>query len=457
VTAPADNPGFPLGGDDADPALADDTGATFTYGELRSAVDAAAAEIAHHGGGVAFIGTAATAAVVIDVLACLQAGVAAVLLGPSNDADLARLAAAYRPDIARNIDVPTGGAAGRTAGDTLGDGDAAMRTALLLPTSGSTGSPKFARISLASLVASARSIAAVLGLGAGERGLANLPLHYSYGLSVVVSHLVSGATVVLTGHSAVRPELWDVVRNQQVTSIPGVPYSYHLYRRVGVLDMDLPHLRTMTQAGGRLDPAVVRELHDRLTTQGRRLFVMYGQTEATSRMSVLDPADLPEHAGSVGHPVPSGAFRIAGPGDDGVGEVLYSGPNVMLGYAHGRDDLAKPDELGGNLATGDLGRLDDGGRLWLTGRIKRIVKLYGERVSLDDIEALASPWGIAVATDLGDDRLGVFVEGRVPADASRSLERQLGVPPRTVQVVALDALPRTSSGKVDYTKLGVDG
>jgi acyl-CoA synthetase (AMP-forming)/AMP-acid ligase II len=323
---------------------------------------------------------------------------------------------------------------------------------VLLPTSGSTGSPKYARISRAALVASATGIADVLALGPGERGLANLPLHYSYGLSVLVSHLVGGGAVVLTGHSAIRPEHWDVVRDQRVTSLPGVPYSYQLYDRVGVLDLALPHLRSMTQAGGRLDADTVRRYHAGLAAAGRRFHVMYGQTEATSRMSVLDPDDLPEHAGAVGRPVPGGSFRIDDLGD-GVGEVVYSGPNVMLGYAHGRADLARPDELGGVLATGDVGRLDGDGRLWLTGRLKRIVKLYGERVSLDDIEQLARPWGPAVAAETGPDRLAVYVEGDVPEGAARTLERRLGVPPRTVEVVGVDELPRTASGKVDYARL----
>jgi acyl-CoA synthetase (AMP-forming)/AMP-acid ligase II len=221
---------------------------------------------------------------------------------------------------------------------------------------------------------------------------------------------------------------------------------------VGVLDLHLPHLRSMTQAGGRLDVDTVRRYHHGLAAAGRRFHVMYGQTEATSRMSVLDPEDLPEHAGSVGRPVPGGGFRIDDLGG-GVGEVIYRGPNVMLGYANGRPDLARPDELGGTLATGDVGRLDDEGRLWLTGRLKRIVKLYGERVSLDDVEQLARPWGPAVAAETGPDRLAVFVEGDVPDGAARVLERRLGVPPRTVEVVGVDELPRTASGKVDYARL----
>jgi acyl-coenzyme A synthetase/AMP-(fatty) acid ligase len=437
--------GFPLGGRASDVALVDDGGGSLTYGELAAAVDAAAAGLGAHAGGLAMVGAASTVATVVHLLACWRAGVAAMLVGPTGADDLARLVEAYRPDVALGIDAATGRA-------TADERDAGP-TALLLPTSGSTGSPKFARIGLPAVVASASGIVTALGLTPDERGLASLPLHYSYGLSIVLSHLACGATAALTGHSAIRPEHWAFVRDQRVTSLPGVPYSYVLYRRVGLLDMDLPHLRYLSQAGGRLDPASVVEVHERLAERGRRLFVMYGQTEATSRMSVLDPGELPAQAGSVGRPVPGGSFAIAEPDGAGVGEVVFSGPNVMLGYADARRDVGGPDQLGGTLATGDLGRLDADGRLWLTGRLKRIVKLFGERVSLDDIEDLARPWGPAAAFEDGTDRLGIAVEGEVPDGAARTVERRLGVPPGTVRVIAVTALPRTSTGKIDYTGL----
>jgi acyl-CoA synthetase (AMP-forming)/AMP-acid ligase II len=445
--------GFPLGGKGAHLALVDDRGTALTYDELAAAVDARAGELVVHAGGLALLRAASTAATVIDLLACWQGSVAAMLVGPTAPDDLATLVDAYRPDVAIGVDDPTATCGSGAHGDRADVGP----TALLLPTSGTTGSPKFARISLPAVVASASGIVTALELTPDERALANLPLHYSYGLSVVLSHLACGATVVLTGHSAIRPEHWEVVRDQRVTSLPGVPYSYVLYQRVGLLDMDLPDLRTLTQAGGRLDPATVVEVHERLAVAGRRLFVMYGQTEATSRMSVLDPAELPDQAGSVGRPVPGGAFRIAEPDAAGVGEVVFTGPNVMLGYAEGRDDVGAADQLGGTLATGDLGRMDAEGRLWLTGRIKRIVKLFGERVSLDDIEELARPWGIAAAFDDGADRLGIAVEGEVPEGAARSIERRLGVPPGTVRVTAVEALPRTTTGKIDYTGLSNHG
>jgi acyl-CoA synthetase (AMP-forming)/AMP-acid ligase II len=446
--------GLPLGGSGSHPAVVDDQGTALGYDALAAAVDARAASLGSDAGGLMALRATNTVATVVDLLACWQAGVAAMLIGPTGPGDLERLVEAYRPDAVVGLDV---GAPDPAASGGGGPGLASGPTALLLPTSGSTGSPKFVRLSMPAVVASATGIVTALDLSADERGLANLPLHYSYGLSIVLSHLVCGATVVLTGHSAVRPEHWQVVRDQRVTSIPGVPYSYVMYRRVGLLDMDLPHLRSLTQAGGRLEPAVVVEVHERLAATGRRLFVMYGQTEATSRMSVLDPADLPDQAGSVGRPVPGGAFEIAEPDSSGVGEVIYTGPNVMLGYAEGRVDLGAPDQLGRVLATGDLGRLDGDGRLWLTGRVKRIVKLFGERVSLDDIEDLAGTWGPAAAFDDGADRLGIVVEGAVPDDAARTVERRLGVPPGTVRVRSVEALPRTTTGKIDYTGLSSHG
>jgi acyl-CoA synthetase (AMP-forming)/AMP-acid ligase II len=308
---------------------------------------------------------------------------------------------------------------------------------VLLSTSGSTGSPKLVRLTEANVRANAASIAQYLELGPGERAIQSLPLSYSYGLSVLNSHLHAGASVAFTPHSVIRPEFWADLRRHEATSFAGVPYAYAMLERIGMRDMDLPSLRTMTQAGGRLDPEVAARY-----AAHRRFFVMYGQTEATARIAYVPPERLADKPGSIGIPIPGGELSV----DDG--ELVYRGPNVMMGYATTRADLARGDELGGVLRTGDLGHHDDDGFFYVTGRAKRIAKVYGQRINLDEVEAAIDGPAGAIA---GDDRIDVFAERE--ADA-RALAARFRLPPRALRVHTIERLPVKSSGKVDYAALG---
>jgi acyl-CoA synthetase (AMP-forming)/AMP-acid ligase II len=210
-----------------------------------------------------------------------------------------------------------------------------------------------------------------------------------------------------------------------------------------------PALRTLTQAGGRLRTELVTDFADRMAAVGGRLFVMYGQTEATARMAVLPPERIADKLGSVGLPVRGGAFSIAD------GEVLYTGPNTMLGYAETAADLARGDDLGGILHTGDLGHLDDDGFLFITGRLKRIGKVFGVRVNLDDVERTLAPHG-AVAAVAGDDKLHIFVEG-ADAAAAQVIRKELATFLDThftgLDVRGVAALPLMATGKIDYRAL----
>ncbi len=320
------------------------------------------------------------------------------------------------------------------------------------------------RLSRAAVIANARAIADGLGIGPGEIAPTSLPLHYSYGLSVLTSHLVAGATVMLTNDGLLTEAFWTACRAHRVTSLAGVPYSYLMLRRIDLAKVAPPTLTTFTQAGGRLDPALVRQYDGVARARGGRLFVMYGQTEATARIAILPPAELPARAGAVGRAIAGGALsidvdgRAAEPGE--VGEVVYRGPNVMMGYAEQRADLARGDELGGELRTGDLGYLDADGTLWITGRSRRIAKVFGLRLNLDELEALAraAAPGRDIAAIGDGDRVAVFVVGADAAQAQivrQALVARLGIHPTGVIVAPTAALPRLASGKIDYPALQV--
>ncbi|MFN6121146.1 MAG: AMP-binding protein [Actinomycetes bacterium] len=346
--------------------------------------------------------------------------------------------------------------------------------ALLMSTSGSSGNPKLVRLSRDNVLANATSIVSYLGLRRDDVGITTLPLNYCYGLSVLHSHLLAGASIVLSGRSVVDPGFVPELARHGVTNIAGVPHTFELMERAGS-SVFVPSLRFLTQAGGRMQPARVSTWVDRCEAQGVSLFVMYGATEATARMSYVPPQQLREYPSSIGVSIPGGAMEVrsllpdgslGGPALDGdVGELVYRGPNVMMGYAEEPSDLSAdpgPDEL----RTGDLGRRLANGLFEVVGRRSRFVKPFGLRVDLDDLERrlLAEEAAGVLDTVLvtGDDR-GVVI-GAVAAglesgvDALRAVRadelvscaaRLSSLPPSAVDVVVLDSVPRNDRGKVD--------
>ncbi|MGI5284111.1 AMP-binding protein [Nonomuraea polychroma] len=317
--------------------------------------------------------------------------------------------------------------------------------AVLLATSGSTGNPRLVRLSRTAVLANAQAIATALSITPGEIAPTSLPLHYSYGLSVLNSHLVAGATVMLTEAGLLERSFWTHLDAHRCTSLAAVPYQYEMLRRLRYDRSEHPTVTTLTQAGGRLSIELIAEF----SKQADRFFVMYGQTEATARIAVVPPDRLADKPGSVGVTVPGGRLEI----DDG--EVVYHGPNVMMGYAETAADLARGDDLGGVLRTGDLGWLDSEGFLSITGRLKRIAKIFGVRVNLDDIERLMRESGPVAATS-GDDRVTVWAEGLDAAGCAR-LARRLGAELRVhwsgFDVRGIDRLPLLATGKIDYRAL----
>jgi hypothetical protein len=316
--------------------------------------------------------------------------------------------------------------------------------AVLLPTSGSTGNPKVVRLSHRNLEANADSIVGALGLHADDRVLTALPAAYSYGLSVINSTLAVGGTLVLTADSVTEPAFWESARVHGATVLPGVPYTFEMLDRLGdhVLAA-VPTLRLLTCAGGRLPPSAVRRWARTGQRQGWGLAVMYGQTEATARMAVLRPAEALQFPESVGMPVPGGGFEIRGAGDDGVGEIVYTGPNVMMGYATDAGDLALGATIE-ELGTGDRGRLVDG-RLYITGRRARFAKVRGLRIDLDDVERALEP-DVAVCVELPNG-LGIVADR--PADLVRlTVMAATGLGCAAVRVIEAP-VPRLDNGKVD--------
>jgi acyl-CoA synthetase (AMP-forming)/AMP-acid ligase II len=435
------------------------SGETIGGADLRARVGQVATWLAGLPAGALFARTSIDVPSILRYLGAFAAGRAVALLDPALEpAVLADLVRRFRPAAVLGTEGADGPPPGYVTGPVAGEAWVRQDRggtpphpdlAVLLATSGSTGNPKMVRLSRSAVLANARSIAEALGIGKGEVAPTTLPLHYSYGLSVLNSHLVAGATVLVEGSGIMARTFWQSVDTHGATSLAGVPYHYEILRRLRFSPAAHPRLRTLTQAGGAMRLDLVAAFAASMHEAGGQLFVMYGQTEATARMAVLPPDRLGDRLASAGVAIPGGSFTIAD------GEIVYRGPNVMMGYAESEAELAGGDELGGVLRTGDLGHLDEEGFLHVTGRLKRIGKVFGVRVNLDDVERwLAGGAGAAVVP--GDDRIAVFL---VQADevtrdaAARDLAARLHTRSDAFDVRAVEALPRLPSGKVDYRLL----
>lgn len=337
--------------------------------------------------------------------------------------------------------------------------------ALLLTTSGSTGSPKLVRQSYTNLEENARSIAAYLELDETERPITMLPMNYTYGLSVINSHLLMGATILMTETSYAQRGFWDFFRKEKATSVVGVPYTYEMLKKLRFFRMDLPSLRYMTQAGGKLLPELHKEFAEYAEETGKRFYVMYGQTEATARMSYLPYQKSLEKYGSMGIAIPKGRFYLIDVDGTKVkkphitGELVYEGPNVTLGYAECPADLAKGDERHGVLVTGDMAEFDEDGYYYIVGRKKRFLKIYGNRVNLDECERMIQGEFLTLecACVGSDDHMQIFVtdQSRLE-DVNQFISEKTKLNPHAFEVKYRKEIPKNEAGKKQYQLLNKD-
>jgi acyl-coenzyme A synthetase/AMP-(fatty) acid ligase len=410
----------------------------------------------------------------VGYVACMNKNIPQVFLDGSKDLDLVqRLIAIYQPEY---IWMPTA-RVGEIGGDTIytyqeyslqqmtydepiADKSINPALQLCLTTSGSTGSPKLVRLSERNLESNAESIAQYLNITENERPITSLPMYYSYGMSVINSHLIKGATILLTDKAVMQREFWSFLKEQKATSIAGVPYTYEMLKRLRFFRMDLPSLKTMIQAGGKLNAAFVKEYVDFAEQNNKEFIVMYGQTEAAPRMSYLPFDKAVEKNASIGIAIPGGELSVIdGDGNtittpDVDGELLYKGQNVCLGYAESRADLQKGDENESVLHTGDVARFDADGYFYITGRMKRFVKVWGNRTNLDATEQLVKAITPNCACGGVDDLITIFVtEDGLEDKIKALLVEKTGFNPRAFQVKKIDAIPVKTSGKIDYPQL----
>lgn len=333
---------------------------------------------------------------------------------------------------------------------------------LLLTTSGSTGSPKFVRQSYKNVLSNARSIVEYLELDETERPITTLPMNYTYGLSIINSHLLVGATILVTEKGLMQKEFWQFFKEQKATSFGGVPYTYEMLDKLRFFGMNLPSLRYMTQAGGKLIPELHAKFAEYANKNGKKFIVMYGQCEATARMGYLPAEKAIEKCGSMGIAIPGGEFKLVDGNNDEItrpyttGELVYKGENVTLGYAECGADLSKGDEHGGVLQTGDMAQFDEDGYYYIVGRKKRFLKIYGNRVNLDEIDRLIKGKfeGIDCASAGIDDHMYLFLTDEKRSEAVRSfIVEKTGLNSSAFKTVIIAEIPKNDAGKTLYKEL----
>lgn len=448
-------------------ALLGDDGARVSYAALAAAADTLAGKIPGERA-LVFILCRNSIPSITAYLACLRGGHVPLLLDENiNDTLLDELIRLYTPGC---FIAP----AGRLAGEaTYTFGDYALlpaghsapvpmapELALLLTTSGSTGSPKLVRLSAANLDANTQAICQYLEIDAAQRPITTLPMNYTYGLSILNSHLAAGACILVTGHTLMQREFWDFLKAEKATSFGGVPYTYEMLKRLRFFRMELPSLECLTQAGGKLNRELTREVAEYCEKNHIRFYVMYGQTEATARMSYLPYRQALQKCGSMGIAIPGGRFTLLDTDGNTIdaadtpGELVYEGPNVSLGYAESAADLALPDENHGVLHTGDIATRDADGYYTIVGRKKRFIKIFGNRVNLDEVEQLLQNKGFSCACTGVDDKMLVATENAADVPAiEATLPGLLGLNRSAFVVRHLAQIPKNEAGKTIYAEL----
>lgn len=331
--------------------------------------------------------------------------------------------------------------------------------ALLLTTSGSTGSPKFVRQSYINVKDNAQSIVEYLELDASERPITSLPMNYTYGLSIINSHFLVGATLLLTSFGLMQREFWDFLKNEEATSFGGVPYTYEMLEKLRFRSMKLPSLRTITQAGGKLTPELHKKYAEYAQNNDKKFIVMYGACEATARMGYLPSRMALKKCGSMGVVIPGGKFKLEDAkgniilAPNVVGELVYEGANVSLGYAENRSDLSKGDERKGVLHTGDMAQVDEDGYYYIVGRKKRFLKIYGNRVNLDEVERLIKGKfeGIECACAGVDDCVYIFLtDSSIEIEIKKYIAEKMGLNEIAFKIISISNIPKNDSGKILY-------
>ena len=333
----------------------------------------------------------------------------------------------------------------------------------LLPTSGSTGSPKLVRHKYGNIEAAGLNISTFFELKESDRPLMVLPLYYTMGLSMVFSHLRVGATILITGLSMTDINFWKFLKEQRATSFTGVPYSFQILNLMRFFRMNLPHLELLTQGGGKMPTDLNIKFAEYCRDNGKRWIATYGQSECTARMAYLPAKWALDKVGSIGIAVPNGELSLIDTEGHLIttphieGEMCYRGKNVTMGYAREQKDLSLGDERNGFIRTGDLAYFDEDGCYYIVGRMGRFLKLFGMRVGLDECEQIVqTECNIECACVGTDEKMLVYItNANKQNDVKETLVQKTHIVATSFQIRVIDEIPKNEAGKKLYSKLSI--
>jgi len=331
---------------------------------------------------------------------------------------------------------------------------------LLIPTSGSTGSPKFVRHSYQNIFSNIDQVTQSLNVQSHDRAITTMLLNYTYGLSIVNSHLYNGASIVINNYSFIDKNFWNILKDRQASNFGGVPFMYEILDKIGFQKKITKDLKYITQAGGKLSENLSKKFTQICKDNNIKFITMYGQTEASSRMSYLDWKFSETKIGSIGKTVKGGKFSLIDSKGNLIndsyktGELVYEGKNVSMGYSSGYQDLNKLDDNNGKLFTGDLAEKDNEDFYYIKGRLKRFSKIFGLRINLDEIEVLLKKLEIECVC-AGNDRILVFylVNSFDKEEMLNKISKYIGIHKSAIHLKKIKNIPRNNSGKILYSEL----
>ncbi len=327
---------------------------------------------------------------------------------------------------------------------------------LLLPTSGSTGEAKCVRTSRENLSQATQSIVRYLKMDELRVSISSLPLHYTYGLSVLNCALESRSRFVLSKKSWLEREFWRTVEKYSVTDLSGVPFMFQNLRRMRLSEKVLTNLKCVNQAGGRLESVLTEYFVDYFSDKDISYFTMYGATEASPRISYVPHERAKEKLGTVGIPLDIGKLSTDTSDCLSEGELIYVGPNVCMGYGCNREDLAMDDNNNQVLRTGDIGFIDEDGYATIVGRKKRFVKMFGMSVNLDSIESMARSVTALSAVIGKDDMVLVLIADGDENELKTTILKHVTFSNRGLKVKKVPEIYLNGSGKPDYPRMNAE-
>ena len=332
---------------------------------------------------------------------------------------------------------------------------------LLIGTSGSTGNSKYVKISKENIESNTIDIIKYLKIKKGDRIITTLPPHYSYGLSLINTHLFQGGSIILNNMSIVEKKFWQILKRSKASTFGAVPFQLEILDKMKIQKINFAQVRYITHAGGSLNNSTLVNVIKSLKTKKIKFFSMYGQTEASPRMSYLDPKFNLKKLGSIGKAITSGKFKIIDNNGREInqsnrkGELIYLGKNVSLGYANDFASLNSENNNKGKLNTGDIAYKDEDGFYYISGRKNRFVKIFGNRINLDDIEQKLNSIGIKNICVNNKDIIYVCIVSYNSKEKidNRFISKIINIHFSKIVIKFINEIPKTTNGKVAYTKL----